>query len=218
MLNLKKSLLVAAFAVLPATAASALTESFSGTFGPALTDFGDPTSTLALTGFDSTLGTLTGVALDFHLHGSSSGNVTNTSNTAKFFSVTEIVSYGLAFPQASYLDSLSSGQVYTLGGHTTAAFGPNALNQTVSFNPFDLTPYVAPSFNVTLTTLTGVTILGGGGNITSAIDTSLGYDATVTYTYTAPSPAPEPATWALMLGGFGVVGAALRRRATVATA
>ena len=27
-----------------------------------------------------------------------------------------------------------------------------------------------------------------------------------------PAPAPEPATWALVLGGFGLVGAALRRR------
>lgn len=37
----------------------------------------------------------------------------------------------------------------------------------------------------------------------------------------APTPAvPEPATWAMMIGGFGLVGSALRRRAaqTVATA
>ncbi len=29
---------------------------------------------------------------------------------------------------------------------------------------------------------------------------------------TAPGAAPEPATWALMIGGFGLTGAALRRR------
>lgn len=28
----------------------------------------------------------------------------------------------------------------------------------------------------------------------------------------APAPAPEPASWALMLGGFGAIGAAMRRR------
>jgi hypothetical protein len=41
--------------------------------------------------------------------------------------------------------------------------------------------------------------------------------ATLTYTYDAavippPSDVPEPSSWALMLGGFGLVGAAMRRR------
>ncbi len=214
---IKHALLIAT-ALLPATAASALTETFSGSFGPALTDFGDPTSTIALTGFNSRLGTLTGVALDFHLHGGSSGTVTNTSNTTKFFSVTELVSYGLAYPQASYADSLSAGQTYTLGGRGSGAFGPHALDQTVSLNPTDLTPYKGSSFDVTLSTLTGVTILGGGGNITTAIDTSLAYDAAVTYTYTAAPTVPEPAAWTLMLGGFGLVGAGMRYRAPIAVA
>lgn len=31
----------------------------------------------------------------------------------------------------------------------------------------------------------------------------------------APGDAPEPASWALMLGGFGTIGAALRRKRTV---
>ncbi|WP_294391441.1 PEPxxWA-CTERM sorting domain-containing protein [uncultured Sphingomonas sp.] len=38
--------------------------------------------------------------------------------------------------------------------------------------------------------------------------------------WASPSPTPEPASWALMIGGFGLVGAALRRRrrpAAVAT-
>jgi hypothetical protein len=33
--------------------------------------------------------------------------------------------------------------------------------------------------------------------------------------FTWSSPAPEPASWALMVGGFGLAGAALRRRRTV---
>lgn len=32
------------------------------------------------------------------------------------------------------------------------------------------------------------------------------------------SPVPEPATWALMIGGFGLVGGAMRRRSRMATA
>lgn len=42
-------------------------------------------------------------------------------------------------------------------------------------------------------------------------------DAVLYFTGPAPSPAPEPASWALMLGGFGTIGGVIRarRRATV---
>jgi len=41
---------------------------------------------------------------------------------------------------------------------------------------------------------------------------SAGQRLTVTVSPDTTSPTPEPATWALMLSGFGAVGAALRRR------
>lgn len=42
----------------------------------------------------------------------------------------------------------------------------------------------------------------------------LGTEATlrVNFFKISPTPAPEPATWAMMLGGFGLLGAAVRRR------
>lgn len=36
--------------------------------------------------------------------------------------------------------------------------------------------------------------------------------ATITATTAIPAAVPEPATWAMMIGGFGVIGAAARRR------
>jgi hypothetical protein len=33
-----------------------------------------------------------------------------------------------------------------------------------------------------------------------------------------PEPVPEPASWVMLVAGFGAVGAALRRRRTVAAA
>jgi len=38
--------------------------------------------------------------------------------------------------------------------------------------------------------------------------------------YTPPTPprVPEPATWAMMVGGFGMIGGALRRRVRIAFA
>jgi len=39
-----------------------------------------------------------------------------------------------------------------------------------------------------------------------------GYFGIDDITFGGPSPVPEPASWALMIGGFGMAGAALRRR------
>ena len=69
-------------------------------------------------------------------------------------------------------------------------------------------------FGQTLT-YSGVLTLGAGEHLDflvgrgangNYIDDSTGFTATLT------SSAPEPATWALMIGGFGLAGAALRRR------
>jgi hypothetical protein len=43
-------------------------------------------------------------------------------------------------------------------------------------------------------------------------------DSDVAFSIQGTSGAPEPAGWALMIGGFGLAGAALRRRRTAATA
>jgi hypothetical protein len=58
------------------------------------------------------------------------------------------------------------------------------------------------------------TILNGTYTLTSY---SNGVTGTLTITGGAGA-VPEPATWALMIGGFGMVGATMRRRATQATA
>ncbi|RYY08645.1 MAG: PEP-CTERM sorting domain-containing protein [Alphaproteobacteria bacterium] len=57
--------------------------------------------------------------------------------------------------------------------------------------------------------------------------TSLGFPATITQlvyensgaalTVAAVGAVPEPTTWAMLIGGFGVLGATMRRRATVTT-
>jgi hypothetical protein len=39
-----------------------------------------------------------------------------------------------------------------------------------------------------------------------------GWGETLTFTYTYTAAVPEPASWALMLGGFGAIGVAMRRR------
>ena len=66
------------------------------------------------------------------------------------------------------------------------------------------------------------TSAGQAGNLLNgpagpAFTTDYNFAATVTYDAPiGPGPVPEPATWALMIGGFGMAGAMLRRRRAVA--
>lgn len=50
------------------------------------------------------------------------------------------------------------------------------------------------------------------------IQTWNGEFVTASVTFQDHAPVPEPATWAMMIGGFGLTGAALRRRRRVAAA
>ena len=63
-------------------------------------------------------------------------------------------------------------------------------------------------------TVTGIPIMNGVLNTIEVIGVTSSTDVGATYTGTATfaaGPVPEPASWALMIGGFGLIGAAMRR-------
>ena len=72
-----------------------------------------------------------------------------------------------------------------------------------------MTPFIGTgSLPFTLTTMTGTTVLGGGGNTTNGIVTTEGATETITYTYTPFTNAvPEPA--GLILGLTSIAGGGL---------
>jgi hypothetical protein len=90
---------------------------------------------------------------------------------------------------------------------------------------FTFTPYVVddigndPDFDFVLD-LYGPSALGGTSDayhiLPGVYDTDDGYGdyfrVTITEADAGPGAVPEPATWAMMVGGFGAVGAAMRRR------
>jgi len=80
------------------------------------------------------------------------------------------------------------------------------MNQTISYtgSAFD-------NFTFAYTNAQGSPFTGGGNVSTGLIEIvdNVTFDAGVS------GAVPEPATWALMIGGFGLAGATLRRRRTI---
>lgn len=90
-------------------------------------------------------------------------------------------------------------------------FGTGAANVSVTTNlgSYSFAPTVGTATNLAALTFLGLKASGGeyftsvsysGGNATGATDVQLG------------GAVPEPASWALMISGFGMAGAMLRRR------
>ncbi|WP_235902871.1 PEPxxWA-CTERM sorting domain-containing protein [Sandarakinorhabdus oryzae] len=188
-MKLKFALLAAAIAMASAANAAIFTVTWSGA------QFGNTASAVGVFDIDTSLFPNLGGAqptnpvgtgfsiISFNVSGSAGGNGSFTQ--ADFGSF-----YFAAFSPLNYSQQLI-GQ--TMGnGFNFGSFGAGYGGPSGDFNLFSVNPGAPTgSFYFQLTT-------AGGDNIG--------------VTSFAPGTVPEPASWAMLIAGFGLTGAALRRR------
>ena len=214
---MKKTAFALALAALGLTQANAAVISFEAPLNLETTEI---KQTLLLDKFDSSLGTLESVTVEFFGRGVSDANIRNTAANAQNFRFTSVLD--LLFSGA-LMDTISL-ELFNTGGFVNIASGA-----TLDLGKVDIAD--SRSLNVAATAFAGYigsdklsfgcdsfvtnTQSGGGGNVVVTQNTQAGCGAKVTYTYTAtppnPNPAPEPGSLALL--GLGLVGlGALRRK------
>lgn len=218
---IQKAVLVGAFAIAPLSVAQAATVVYTSVVERQHTELSS--GPLWLSGFDSSLGTLTGVEVEYGLNIDTSGNLTNTAAQPQNMQVRATFDGYFTFdgpPTIAGMEvvSLDTGWQFFEGMEVGVPydFGPYALSGSGTITPVDISQFIDTDFSFAVETVSGLSIAGSGGNYGFPQETFGDAYARVTYTYDASPAIPEPATWALMILGFGVTGYAVRRRRKLA--
>lgn len=197
--------IMASAAAMPANAATIIQTYSVGTTPPSL-------ATVTFNQFDPALGRLSSITLDIISRYTASGSVRNTG-TARSFTATAGANTTTVAPRfgVKFIDlGTSSANLGRIARNGTANFGPltgqASLTDTITsgFAPYLGTGTVTFGY----TALGGVVVTPLLGRAVSS-NTEIGSDFTLTYNFTA---VPEPATWAMLILGFALVGGAVRRR------
>lgn len=101
---------------------------------------------------------------------------------------------------------LSFASYYSYGGTTDVLVNGNYVTTLDIPNAYSSTAFIG------FVSLDGITSIQFNSHGTSATFDAVSFDTDGVVSEVSPSPTPEPASWAMMLVGFGAVGIFLRRR------
>jgi hypothetical protein len=183
------------------------------------------TSVFTLSSFSTALGTLTGVEILLDDTTSATVDIYNLNATSSSFTdASASVPLTITGPAAvSLTDTVTAGPISGVAAPGLNTYTGASGNSTVttSIAPADFSSYEsatpqsltfgAVAANGTYTGTAGFGVLFGGS-------ATAGGTVEVEYTYTPVPTVPEPASWALMMIGFGAMGGVLRRRREVTSA
>jgi hypothetical protein len=160
--------------------------------------------------FDPTLGTLTAASFAFVSHGEFTFFDNTPAPTPGTYAFSAFYSFYYLGRTMDFNVSGSGSTVFGLSpkivlgaeGVHTGAVPLDRLPFAIGNGTFTATFVVDPPYSLTVT----------GGSIIPDTVTPEVPSGTLTVTYVYDAAVPEPATWAMMIAGFGMIGRRMRRR------
>ncbi|MFC0169688.1 choice-of-anchor E domain-containing protein [Pseudoduganella danionis] len=164
--------------------------------------------------FDSHLGKLTSVTFELFSTLNGSIKLTNNDLGSGWFSVKTGADMTATVGGKTVVAEnwVTPGYLLAAGGSVNDALPTQLISKVLSFSqPADLLAFIGTgSYSAALSAISDQS-LAAGGNAKYGTDVTVDGYAQVTYTYTT-APVPEPETYAMLLAGLGLVGAASAKR------